>query len=124
NQIEQKKTDLKERQKENPQQSWTRNKDNQTSQVQLTQFPNRAWWSKAGAWVATSGLLLYSIFAPHSIAAGEISLAIAGAGWFVRALVTRRTGFRRTPFDLPVWLFFIWTIVSSFLFVEPQVSIA
>jgi hypothetical protein len=74
--------------------------------------------------VATAGLLLYSVFAPHSIAAGEISLAIAGAGWLVRTLATRTTGFRRTSFDLPVWLFFLWTIVSSFLSQEPHISIA
>jgi O-Antigen ligase/PDZ domain len=74
--------------------------------------------------VATAGLLLFSVFAPHSIAAGEISLAIAGAGWLARALANRSTGLRRTLFDLPVCLFFIWTVVSSFLSVEPQISIA
>jgi hypothetical protein len=98
--------------------------NNQPNQVQLAQFPNRAWWSTAGARVATAGLLLYSVFAPHSIAASEISLAIAGAGWLVRTFASRTTGFRRTPFDLPVWLFFLWTILSSFLSDEPQISIA
>jgi hypothetical protein len=98
--------------------------DNQPNQVQLSQFPNRAWWSTAGARIATAGLLLYSVFAPHSIAAGEISLAIAGAGWLVRTLASRTTGFRRTPFDLPVWLFFLWTVLSSFLSIEPHISIA
>lgn len=68
--------------------------------------------------------MLYSVFAPHSIAAGEISLAIAGAGWLVRTFASRTTGFRRTPFDLPIWLFFLWTILSSFLSVEPHISIA
>lgn len=68
--------------------------------------------------------MLYSVFAPHSIAAGEISLAIAGAGWLVRTVAGRATGFRRTPFDLPIWLFFLWTILSSFLSVEPHISIA
>jgi hypothetical protein len=98
--------------------------NNQANQVQLAEFPNRAWWSTAGAGVAIAGLLLYSIFAPHSIAAGEISLAIAGAGWLVRTLASRSTGFRRTKLDLPVWLFFLWTIISSFLSVEPHISIA
>lgn len=94
------------------------------NQLQVAQFANRAWWSIAGARVATAGLVLYSVFAPHSIAAGEISLAIAGAGWAVRTLASGTTGFRRTPFDLPIWLFFLWTIVSSFLSVEPQISVA
>ena len=98
--------------------------NNQPGQVQLARFPNRAWWSRAGAAVATAGLLLYSVFAPHSIAAGEISLGIASAGWLVRTIAGRSTGFRRTAFDLPIWLFFLWTIVSSFLSVEPHISIA
>ncbi len=98
--------------------------NNQTNQLQPAQFPGRAWWATAGARVATAGLVLYSVFAPHSIAAGEISLAFAGAGWLVRTLASRTTGFRRTPFDLPIWLFFLWTILSSFLSVEPHISIA
>lgn len=42
----------------------------------------------------------------------------------MRALASRTTGFRRTSFDVPVWLFFLWTILSSFLSVEPHISIA
>jgi O-antigen ligase len=98
--------------------------NNRSNQLQVAQFPNRAWWSTTGAHVATAGLLLYSVFAPHSIAAGEISLAIAGAGWLVRTFAGRTTGFRRTPFDLPIWLFFLWAILSSFVSVEPHISIA
>jgi len=98
--------------------------NNQPNQLRLAQFPNRAWWSRAGALVAIAGLLLYSVFAPHSIAAGEISLAIAGAGWLVRTFASRTTGFRRTSFDLPLGFFFLWTILSSFLSVEPHISIA
>jgi uncharacterized membrane protein YbaN (DUF454 family) len=70
------------------------------------------------------GFFLYSAFAPHSIAAAEISLAIVGAGWLVRTIASRRTGFRRTVFDVPVWLFFLWTVVSAFLSQEPRISIA
>ncbi|MEP6718733.1 MAG: O-antigen ligase family protein [bacterium] len=98
--------------------------NNRPSQVQPAQFPTRGWWSATGARVATAGLLLYSVFAPHSIAAAEISLAMAGAGWLVRAVTSRSTGFRRTSFDLPIWLFFLWTIVSSLLSTEPHISIA
>ena len=98
--------------------------NNQPNQPEVAHFPNRAWWTAAGSGGATAGLVLYSVFAPHSIAAGEISLAIAGSGWLVRSLASRTTGFRRTPFDVPVWLFFLWTILSSFLSVEPHISIA
>ena len=74
--------------------------------------------------VATGGFLLYAAFAPHSIAAAEISLAIVGAGWLLRTLVTGRTGFRRTVFDVPIWLFFFWTVLSSIFSAEPRISIA
>lgn len=74
--------------------------------------------------MAIAGFVLYSAFAPHSIAAAEISLAIAGAGWLLRTIVTRKTGFCRTPLDLPVWLFFLWTVFSSFFSEEPRISVA
>jgi hypothetical protein len=86
--------------------------------------PQREQWSRLGERTALVGFFLYSAFAPHSIAAAEISLAIVGAGWLVRTLATNKTGFRRTRFDLPVWLFFIWTVASSFLSQEPRISIA
>ena len=41
------------------------------------------------------------------------------------ALVTcGKTGFRRTPFDVAIWFFFLWTVASSFLSAEPRISIA
>jgi O-Antigen ligase/PDZ domain len=73
--------------------------------------------------VAELGLLLYVIFAPHSIAAAEISVAIAFLGWLVRALATGTTGLRRSGFDLVILLFLLWTAVSSFLSAEPSISI-
>ncbi len=81
-------------------------------------------WSRLGQRAATIGFFLYSAFAPHSIAAAEISLAIVGAGWLLRTLASRNSGFRRTSFDLPIWLFFLWTVVSSFLSEEPRISVA
>jgi hypothetical protein len=74
--------------------------------------------------LATAGFILYAAFAPHSIAAAEISLAIVGGGWLLRTLLTRKTGFRHTPFDVAIWLFFLWTVASSFLSAEPRISIA
>jgi uncharacterized membrane protein YbaN (DUF454 family) len=81
-------------------------------------------WSGLGQRTAITGFVLYATFAPHSIAAAEISLAIVGAGWLLRLLASRKSGFRRTAFDLPIWLFFSWTVVSSFLSPEPRISIA
>jgi hypothetical protein len=85
---------------------------------------NPEQWSRLGQHTAIVGFFLYAAFAPHSIAAAEISLAIVGAGWLVRTIATRKAGFRRTRFDLPIWLFFLWTVASSFLSQEPRISIA
>lgn len=79
---------------------------------------------RVGQQTATVGFVLYAAFAPHSIAAAEISLAIVGAGWLLRTICSGKTGFRRTPFDVAVWLFFFWTVGSSLLSVEPRISIA
>ena len=84
----------------------------------------RQQWSRLGDRTALVGFFLYAAFAPHSIAAAEISLAIVGAGWLVRTISSHKTGFRRTCFDLPIWLLFLWTVASSFLSQEPRISIA
>jgi hypothetical protein len=73
--------------------------------------------------VALVGFLLYAIFAPHSIAGAEISLALVGLGWLLRLLVTRRTGIRRTSLDLPILLFLGWTILSAIFSAEPRISL-
>lgn len=86
--------------------------------------PHREQWAQLGQRTAIVGFFLYSAFAPHSIAAAEISLALVGAGWLVRTISRNKTGFHRTRFDLPIWLFFLWTVASSFLSQEPRISIA
>lgn len=85
---------------------------------------SRERWAGLGQNTATLGFVLYSVFAPHSIAAAEISLAIVGVSWLVRSIATGKTGLRRSPFDLAIWLFFLWTVASSFLSEEPRISIA
>jgi hypothetical protein len=80
--------------------------------------------ASAGQRLAVLGLFLFSVFAPHSIAGAEISLAIAGAGWLVRTITSGRTGFRRSKLDLPILLFLLWTVASAFLSTEPGISVA
>jgi len=77
-----------------------------------------------GQFAAIAGFVLYAVFAPHSVAAADISIAIATVGWFVRTIATRRTGLRHTEFDLPILLFLLWTAASSFLSQEPAISVA
>ena len=78
--------------------------------------PKGERWSPLGQHLANAGLLLFSVFAPHSIAAAEISLAIVAAGWLVRTISTGKTGLHRSRFDVPVWLFFLWTVGFVFRF--------
>jgi hypothetical protein len=70
------------------------------------------------------GFVLYAAFAPHSIAGAWIGLALAALGWLIRILDTKRTGLRRTALDLPLWLFFAWTLLSAVFSAEPRVSLA
>jgi O-antigen ligase len=70
-----------------------------------------------------AGLVLYVVSAPHSIAAAEISLAIGAIGWLIRTVATGTTGLRRTKFDVPVLLFLLWTLISSILSAEPNISV-
>ncbi len=73
--------------------------------------------------VALAGFVLFAVFAPHSISGAEIALAIAAGGWLFRTIAARGTGIRRTALDLPIWLFFGWTVASAFLSEEPTISI-
>src|SRR2546423_685939 len=73
--------------------------------------------------LALAGFFVYALAAPHSIAASWVGLSAVVLAWLVRALATRRTGIRRTPLDLPLWLFFAWTALSCFLSADPRLSI-
>ena len=73
---------------------------------------------------ALAGLLLFGFFAPGSIAAAWIAISIAVCGWIARTVVTRRTNFRRSPLDLPLWLLFAWTTLSAVFSAEPAISLA
>ena len=77
----------------------------------------------AGWRLGLAGFALYALAAPHSIAVSWVGISAAVSGWLLRSLATRRPGLRRTPLDLPLWLFFAWTVVSCLLSEEPAVSV-
>src|SRR5688500_8631745 len=79
--------------------------------------------ARAGGLLGMAGLALYAAAAAHSIAVSWVGLSFAVLGWLARTLATRRTGLKRTPLDLPLWLFFGWTVLSSLLSEEPGLSI-
>jgi hypothetical protein len=80
-------------------------------------------FARASRGLGLAGFALYALAAPHSIAVSWIGLSFAVLGWLARTLATRKTGLRRTPLDLPLWLFFAWTALSCFLSEEPRVSV-
>jgi hypothetical protein len=80
-------------------------------------------FARAAQRLGLAGFALYALAAPHSIAVSWIGLSFAVLGWLMRTLATRRLGLRRTPLDLPLWLFFAWTALSCFLSEEPRVSV-
>jgi hypothetical protein len=73
--------------------------------------------------MALVGLALYVAFAPHSVAASAIGVAIAGIGWLLKAVSTGSFGLRRSKFDLIILLSLLWTIASSLLSEEPRISL-
>ncbi|HEX3252076.1 MAG TPA: O-antigen ligase family protein [Pyrinomonadaceae bacterium] len=79
---------------------------------------------KAGQQIALIGLVLYVLFAPHSVAASVIGVAIAGLGWVIRTVQTGKLGLNRSRFDLIIVLSLLWTAASAVLSEEPRISIA
>jgi O-Antigen ligase len=73
--------------------------------------------------MALTGLALYAISAPHSIAAAAIAAGFAGLGWLVRSAGRGSFGLRRSKFDMPILLLLLWTIASSLLSTEPRISL-
>jgi hypothetical protein len=73
--------------------------------------------------VALAGFLLYAVFAPHSIAGAELSLALVGAGWLARLVGAGRTGLKRSALDFPILLFLGWTVLSALFSEEPGISV-
>jgi hypothetical protein len=77
-----------------------------------------------GQRIALSGLAIYALFAPHSVAASVIGVAFAGIGWVVRTIRTGNLGLTRSRFDLIIALSLLWTVASALLSEEPRISIA
>ena len=78
---------------------------------------------RAARRLALAGFVVYAVAAPHSIAGSWMGLSAAVLAWVLRFAVTRRAGVRRTPLDLPLWLFAGWTVLSCVLSTEPRLSV-
>jgi hypothetical protein len=79
---------------------------------------------EAGQRIALVGLGIYVLFAPHSVAASAIGVAVACIGWLLRTLQTRSLGLRWSKFELVIVLSLLWTVASALLSEEPRISVA
>lgn len=84
---------------------------------------NQSPLATLGQRTALVGLALYVAFAPHSVAASAIGVALAGLGWLLKAVSTGSLGLRRSKFDLIILLSLLWTVASSLLSAEPRISL-
>jgi O-Antigen ligase len=85
--------------------------------------PNSSSFQALSQKISLAGLLLYVVFAPHSVAASSIAVALAVIGWLLLSLARRSFGLQRTPFDLIIWLSLFWTGLSAVFSTEPGISI-
>ena len=91
----------------------------------MTRFANeQTAGGEAGQRIVLAGLGIYVLFAPHSVAASVIGVAIAGLGWLLRTLQTRGFGLRWSKFEPVIVLSLLWTLASALLSEEPRISIA
>ena len=68
-------------------------------------------------------LLMYAIFAPHSIALTQGAYLIGLGAWAVQLAATRRLHQKKSRVDIALFGFFACCVVSSFLSYAPLVSI-
>ena len=77
-------------------------------------------WLERAAFVF---IILMFVAAPHSIAVTNIGWLTGMFLWFVRLFVKQRPPLVRTPLDIPLWIFFGWSLVSSIFSYDPLVSL-
>jgi hypothetical protein len=85
--------------------------------------PNSSTLTRVGQNISLAGLLLYVIFAPHSVAVSSNGVALAVVGWLFRSVASRNLGLRKSKFDLIIFLSLLWTLASAVLSTEPGISL-
>jgi hypothetical protein len=74
-------------------------------------------------WVISISLVMYAVFAPHSIAITQGAYLLGLAAWGVQLAATRNLSHKRTHVDIALFGFFACCVVSSFLSYDPLVSL-
>lgn len=80
-------------------------------------------WAKRLERVSFIFLVLMFVFAPHSIAATQTAWLVGMFVWLLRFTIKPRPRFVRTPLDIALWVFFLWSAISSVLSYAPDLSI-
>jgi hypothetical protein len=68
-------------------------------------------------------LVVYALFAPHSIAITQGAFLLGALAWVVQLILVRRLDQMRTPADIALFGFFACCVLSSFLSYNPLLSI-
>lgn len=68
-------------------------------------------------------LMLMVVSAPHSIAATQIAWLTGMFLWVIRLFIKPRPRLFRTPLDIALWAFFLWSVVTSIFSYDPPVSL-
>lgn len=68
-------------------------------------------------------LVLMVVSAPHSIAATQIAWLTGMFLWVIRLFIKPRPRLFRTPLDIALWAFFLWSVVTSIFSYDPPVSL-
>jgi len=73
--------------------------------------------------VAFVFMILMFVSAPHSIAATQIAWLTGMFIWVIRLLIRPRPRLVRTPLDVPLWIFFGWSVITSIFSYDPPTSL-
>ncbi|CAN5833921.1 hypothetical protein BH24ACI1_BH24ACI1_21690 [soil metagenome] len=73
--------------------------------------------------VAFIFMILMFVSAPHSIAATQIAWLTGMFAWFIRLFLKPRPRLVRTLLDVPLWIFFSWSVLSSVFSYDPLTSL-
>jgi len=73
--------------------------------------------------VAFIFMILMFVSAPHSIAATQIAWLTGMFAWFIRLFLKPRPRLVRTLLDVPLWIFFGWSVLSSVFSYDPLTSL-
>lgn len=88
--------------------------------AQINQENAIAGWLERTAFIF---LILLVLSAPHSIAATQISWLCGMLAWFIRLFIKPRPQFVKTPLNLALLAFGLWSVVTSIFSYAPDISL-